>query len=165
MSEENIVGVLIFTILVILVFFFFKIKNRRKNLEKSIDKLNKGWDEFDRAFEEQFGTKPTKKKHITVDSFLASLDRGKESKKERLIKKYGKEKGVKIFQGKIFLGMTHEMLIESRGNPEDQKEKVTRDKTIDKYYYNSRVTRQDTTVYGFEVTLENKVVIGWEELE
>ena len=57
------------------------------------------------------------------------------------------------------------MLIESRGNPEDQKEKVTRNKTIDKYYYNSRLTRQKTTVYGLEVTLENKVVIGWEDLE
>ena len=102
MSEENIVGVLIFIILVILVFFFFKIKNRRKNLEKSIDKLNKGWDEFDRAFEEQFGTKPTKKKHITVDSFLASLDKGKESEKERLMKNMERKKALKYSKVKSF---------------------------------------------------------------
>ena len=67
--------------------------------------------------------------------------------------------------GDIWIDMTKEMLIESWGNPEDEKEDVSREKTKLKWYYASRTTRQGTTAYKHEVHLENDIVEGWKELE
>lgn len=86
-------------------------------------------------------------------------------RKVDLIKKYGQENGEKVYNKELFLDMTEEMLLEALGNPSNKKETVTRSKIIKKYYFNPRETRQSTTVYGLEVTLEDDVVSGWKELE
>jgi hypothetical protein len=72
---------------------------------------------------------------------------------------------VKLFNKQLFIDMTKEMLIDALGNPSDEKETVTRGKITNKYYYHPRQTRQSTTVYGLEITLENDVVSGWKDLE
>ena len=55
-----------------------KEKAQKQKIVKSLDKLNKGWKEFDSAFEEMTGTKASKKKNLTIDSFLDSLEKGKD---------------------------------------------------------------------------------------
>tara|TARA_B100002051_G_scaffold184380_1_gene174511 strand:- start:68 stop:622 length:555 start_codon:yes stop_codon:yes gene_type:complete len=86
-------------------------------------------------------------------------------RKKKIIKKYGEDIGEKIFYKILFIDMTKEMVIDALGNPSDIKETVTREKTTNKYYYHPRKTRQSTTVYRLEVTLENDVVSGWKDLE
>ncbi len=89
----------------------------------------------------------------------------REKRKELLIKKYGEEAGVKISAGTIWQDMTKEMLVESWGKPEDEKVTVFKSKTKEKCYYSPRETQRGTTVYKYEVRLENDVVVGWKELE
>ena len=86
-------------------------------------------------------------------------------RKKKIIKKYGEDIGEKIFYKILFIDMTKDMVIDALGNPSDIKETVTREKTTNKYYYHPRKTRQSTTVYRLEVTLENDVVSGWKDLE
>jgi len=82
-----------------------------------------------------------------------------EARKKDLIKKYGEKDGNKILNEKIWIGMTKKMLIDSWGNPSDRKENVSKEKVKLKFYYNPRKTRQGTTVYKYEVRLENNIVI------
>ena len=51
------------------------------------------------------------------------------------------------------------------GRPGDTKKTVFKTKTKERWYYFPRRTRQDTTVYGYEVKFEDGVVVGWSELE
>jgi len=51
------------------------------------------------------------------------------------------------------------------GRPGDTKKTVFKTKTKERWYYFPRITRQDTTVYGYEVKFEDGVVVGWSELE
>ena len=83
----------------------------------------------------------------------------------RLHKKYGEKIGNKLFDKKLFIGMTNQMLIDAYGNPSDRKDTVTENKTIRKCYFLPRTTQQKTTVYGLEVVLENSKVIKWKEIE
>ena len=55
-----------------------KEKSQKQKMVQSLDKLNKGWKEFDEAFEKITGEKPGKKKNLTIDSFLDSLEKGKD---------------------------------------------------------------------------------------
>jgi protein subunit release factor B len=121
---------------------------------------------------------PTKsdieKNRKIIDSFekahlYKEMDEKRERERERerknkLIEKFGEESAQYIIDKKLFLGMNKEMLVEVLGNPSDKKETVTKDKVINKHYYNPRETRQNTTVYGLEVTLENDIVISWKDL-
>jgi len=99
------------------------------------------------------------------DKKFAKLDEAEAKRKKKLIDKYGDEIGSKIASGKIWIDMTKEMLIDSWGKPEDTTEDVSRNKTKLRWYYKGRVTRQATTVYKYEVKLENDLVEGWKELE
>lgn len=83
----------------------------------------------------------------------------------RLHKKYGEKIGDKIFNKKLFIGMTNQMLIDAYGNPSDRKETVTKNKTIRKCYFLPRTTQQKTIVYALEVVLEDGKVVKWKEVE
>lgn len=91
----------------------------------------------------------------------------------KLVKKYEKNIAVKLYKlsiyppkiEELFLDMTKEMLVDSLGEPGDQKKTVTKSKITEKYYYLPRETRQYTTVYQLEVTLENDIVVGWKDLD
>ena len=109
--------------------------------------------------------KAAEKRKADAKSRAKAAKKKREARRKSLIDKYGKDTGEKIFNKELFIDMTKEMLIEALGNPSDIKETVTREKTTNKYYYHPRETRQSTTVYGLEVTLENDVVSGWKDLE
>ena len=91
----------------------------------------------------------------------------------KLVEKYGKKIAFKLHRlsqdppkiEELFLDMTKEMLFDSLGEPGDQKKTVTKSKITEKYYYLPRETRQYTTVYQLEVTLENDIVVGWKDLD
>ena len=110
-----------------------------------------------------------------LEAWEASIEQRKEKGKS-LIDKYGKELGEEIhFQGitggrKVgdcdpWIDMTRQMLNEYWGKPEDEKKEVTKDKVKAKCYYGGRITQLGTTVYKYEVKMENDVVVGWKELE
>ena len=63
------------------------------------------------------------------------------------------------------LNMSKKDVVSIWGKPEDEKETVFKTKTKLKLYYFPRTTRQDTTVYGYEVKLEDDIVVGWKDLE
>ena len=48
--------------------------------------------------------------------------------------------------------------------PSNIKEDVAKDIVKLKWYFGARQTRQKTTVYKYEIRLENDLVVGWREL-
>ena len=86
-------------------------------------------------------------------------------KERTIIKKYGTQRGNKILAEKIWIDMTKEMIIDSWGMPENEKENISRGNKILKCYYGGRKTRQNTTKFKYEVKIKNDIVEGWKELE
>lgn len=81
-------------------------------------------------------------------------------RREALIKKYGDAEVVaRIMKKKFWQGQTHEQLRDSLGRPLDTDEKVLKTKTKEIWKYN----RFGKSRYGLRITLENGVVVGWEQ--
>lgn len=83
-----------------------------------------------------------------------------QDRKNYLINKYGDEELVaKIMRETVWQGQTDGQLADSLGNPEDIDQKVlkTKKKEIWKYYH------QGGNRYGLRITLDNDVVVGWDE--
>lgn len=83
-----------------------------------------------------------------------------EARKESIYQKYGHtENAERIINKIIWLGETSEQLSDSFGKPLDIDEQVfkTKKKEVWKYYQKS------TNRYGLKITIENGVVIGWDE--
>ena len=57
-----------------------------------------------------------------------------------------------------------ELLIISMGEPEDVKKSVTKDKVREIFFYTPYQTHLKTTNYRYSVTLENKIVVGYKDL-
>lgn len=64
----------------------------------------------------------------------------------------------------IWIDMSKDMLVASWGRPENKKEDISKDKIKLRWYFGERISRQNTTVYKYEVRIENDVVVGWKEL-
>ena len=97
------------------------------------------------------------------------LEEEKERKKEEkrynsLIKKYGEEMVKKSYNEEVFLNQPKELLIISMGEPEDVKKSVTKDKVREIFFYTPYQTHLKTTNYRYSVTLENKIVVGYKDL-
>lgn len=75
-----------------------------------------------------------------------------EKRKNELIKKYGTTLGLKIFEEKIWIGMTKEMLLESWGRPDDINRSVGSWGVHEQCIY--------TSAY---VYIENGVVTSWQD--
>jgi len=92
-------------------------------------------------------------------------ERKKEEKKyNSLIKKYGEEMVKKSYNEEVFLNQPEELLIIAMGEPEDVKESVTKDKVRETFFYIPYQTHLKTTSYRYSVTLENKIVVGYKDL-
>jgi len=148
-----------------------KEKIRKVNADKKAkkDQKRKNEEQVRKAKERKIKAKERKRKKEEKER--KEKERNKEiekkyqERKEQLIEKYGNEDANRMLNKEIWQGMTEEMLIESRGHPLDKKESVYKEKITLKFYYNSRITRQDTIVYEYEVTLENGKVVGWKDLD
>lgn len=78
---------------------------------------------------------------------------------QQLTGRFGEEITEKILKREIWQGATAEMLIEARGNPDDIEERVMAKKTRHIYKYD----RAGKNRYRLRITLENGIVVGWED--
>ncbi len=83
--------------------------------------------------------------------------------KNELIQKYGEEIGKKLFRKELFVGMTLEMLTEIKGKYSEKVENVTNGKVKVKLFYEKSKNRLGNISYGFEVSLEDGLVVGWKD--
>jgi membrane protein implicated in regulation of membrane protease activity len=83
-----------------------------------------------------------------------------EARRSRLLQKYGDEDTVeKIMRGTIWLSQTAEQLRDSLGDPVDTDEKVMKTKRREVWKYHQISAKR----FGLRVTVENGVVVGWDE--
>ncbi len=82
------------------------------------------------------------------------------ARKERIYQKYGPtDIADKIINKTIWVGETSEQLSDSLGQPVDIDERVLKTKKKETWkYYQKSVNR-----YGFKITVENGIVVGWDE--
>ena len=95
-----------------------------------------------------------------IGIYIYNRKRRKKEREDYLREKYGDEELVsKIMRKVVWQGQTDEQLADSLGDPEDIDQKVlkTKKKEIWKYYH------QSGNRYGLRITLDNDVVIGWDE--
>ncbi|MCW8965782.1 MAG: DUF2845 domain-containing protein [Candidatus Pacearchaeota archaeon] len=84
----------------------------------------------------------------------------KKWRKERLMKKYKNTETVELIMSRSFWqGQTEEQLVDSLGKPLDIDQKVLKTKTKEIWKYNQTAKNS----YSLKVTLENGLVVGWDQ--
>lgn len=79
---------------------------------------------------------------------------------EYLRNRYGSEEIAKlIVQRKFWQGQTSEQLTDSLGNPLSVDQKILKSKTREVWKYN----RQGSNRYGLRITLDDGIVVGWDQ--
>ncbi len=87
----------------------------------------------------------------------------REKLKNSFINKYGEEIGKRIHKKELFVGMTLEMLKDVKGKHSEKVENVTNGKVKVKLFYEKSKNRLGNVAFGFEVSLENGLVVGWKD--
>ena len=87
----------------------------------------------------------------------------REKLKNSFINKYGEEIGKRIYKKELFVGMTLEMLKDVKGKHSEKVENVTNGKIKVKLFYEKSKNRLGNVAFGFEVSLENGLVVGWKD--
>lgn len=83
-----------------------------------------------------------------------------ERRRAALLAKYHDPEIVdKIMQRLIWQGQSQEQLVESLGRPADIDQKVMKTKVKETWKYNQMGTNR----FGLRITIENNIVIGWEQ--
>ena len=81
-------------------------------------------------------------------------------RREALMLKYHDEKIVNALMDKSFWqGQTAEQLMDSLGKPQDIDQKVLKIKKKEIWKYNHRGSNR----YGLRITLDNDIVVGWDQ--
>ncbi len=81
-------------------------------------------------------------------------------RRERLMEKYkNKEIVDRIMSKTVWQGQNEEQLIDTLGKPLDIDQKVLKTKTKEIWKYNQTAKNR----YGLKVTLENGLVVGWDQ--
>lgn len=81
-------------------------------------------------------------------------------RRQRIYDKYGHtEDAERIIAQRVWVGETAEQLRDSIGAPEDIDEKVLKTKRKEVWKYD----RKTATRFGLKFTLENGIVVGWDE--
>lgn len=89
----------------------------------------------------------------------AELARRQQERLQRLAGRFGSEAAQRIMKREFWQGQTMEMLIESLGAPADVDERVMKNKTRQVYKYRQTGVNR----FALRVTLEDGVVVGWED--
>lgn len=76
-----------------------------------------------------------------------------------LAARFGPATADRIMRGEIWVGQTREQLVESLGQPEDRDVKVLKTKTKEVFKYQ----RTGANRYALRITLDDDVVVGWED--
>ena len=138
----------------------------RKTLEQEAENIglknyeSLDYDELSIAIENKKEETNQKELEETAARDLAE----KERLEKELTKKFGKQDALRIIEGEIWLGMTKDMLIASRGEPLDTDETVLKSKTKSKFFYEPWFTRQKNMRFKLRIDLENEEVVGWKDL-
>lgn len=82
----------------------------------------------------------------------ASISGQKEARLKEMVEKYGKSNGKRIADEEIWIGMKREMLIDSRGYPDDINRTVVPGNTHEQFVYGSQY-----------IYVENGVVTAWQD--
>lgn len=111
-----------------------------------------------------WGSKEEREKE-EAEAAIRAQERLAASKKRKadLSKRFSSEDVDKILKQYLWLGMTEEMLVEVKGEPDDTSESVSVGKVKKKYLYGKRENRVGNYSYDFEVSLVNDVVTGWKD--
>lgn len=80
------------------------------------------------------------------------LEAARIKRKQELINKFGTQNAIDILSGKIWIGMSKEMLLESWGRPKDINRTVTSTNVREQWVYESQY-----------VYLENNIVTAWQD--
>jgi hypothetical protein len=110
-------------------------KNRKELIVSDIDKAHKSGDILDADYEEiKKGLDPINYTWLarTFDFALANKRRS-----DYLLSKYPKEIAKDLFEQKLWIGMTIEQLVDSRGHPTKKEDEILKTKTTRKYIYTS----------------------------
>jgi len=84
----------------------------------------------------------------------------KKKRREELMAKYNDASLVeKLMERSFWQGQTSGQLLDSLGSPEDVDEKVLKTKKKEIWKYN----HQSGNRYGLRITLDNDVVVGWDQ--
>lgn len=98
---------------------------------------------------------------IAVTALCVSISKAnKKKRKSDLFEKYQDEEIVALIMKKSFWqGQTDEQLLDSLGHPHDVDQKIlkTKKKEVWKYHH------QGGNRYGLRVTLDNDIVVGWDQ--
>lgn len=78
---------------------------------------------------------------------------------EGLVRRFGPASAERIMRREIWVGMSAAELMESRGRPADVDEKVLKTKTKHVFKYE----HQGGAKYGLRVTLDDGIVVGWDD--
>lgn len=81
-----------------------------------------------------------------------------------LQKKYGEEMGLKIHNEELCIGMTKEMVIEMKDEPDHIIEKVSKSKKREEYFYGGYKNRLGKYSYKFRVVIIDGKVDGWNDI-
>ncbi|MDP3008454.1 MAG: TerD family protein [Methylococcales bacterium] len=93
-------------------------------------------------------------------TYLIEQQRKADERRNALIAKHGSaEVADKIINKEFWQGQTKEQLKDSRGTPADVDQKVLKTKTKEIWKY----TQIAANRYALKITLENNLVVGWEE--
>ena len=99
----------------------------------------------------------------SYSDFEAAIEKEKKkealARKKYLCRKYGEEIGVRLWQGRLWIGMTSDMLLEQKGRPSKTKRTVYKNKTKNRWYYLSANGRRAYLT----VILENGKVVSWSD--
>jgi hypothetical protein len=83
----------------------------------------------------------------------------KAARRRALVSRFGEDIANRITQHQIWQGQTAEMLLESRGKPEDADERVFKRTTRHVFKYN----RTGKKTFALRVTFEDGIVVGWDD--
>ena len=148
-------------------------RNLRSNLELEAQNLGlKNYDSLDNddllkeieKKKEERKEKDRKRQQKEIEKKEAEERAVEEKRQKDLTKRFGEEDALKIINEQIWVGMTRDMLIESRGMPLDTDETVFKSKTKTKFFYDPWYTKQRNMRFKFRIDLENSVVVGWKDL-
>lgn len=97
---------------------------------------------------------------LVVALWLTFRVYSKKKRREALLTKYGDAKIVEmILSSSVWQGQTQEQLLDSLGNPVDVDQKVLKSKTREIWKYNQTGSNR----FGLRITVEDKVVVGWDK--
>jgi hypothetical protein len=142
---------------------------RRQQVEQERqrqEEQRRQWEEESRRTREeaerQAWEREQERRRIEAETAHAAKEAKRAAERQRrdaLVERFGVDDAGRIVRGEIWVGATADMIRESLGSPADKDQKVLKTKSKEIWKYHPAGTNR----YKLRVTLENGVVVGWED--